>query len=175
MRIINGYVTVEPPLTYQKHRRRMEIYEIDREPSSPSSTSPSPSSAQLAHSTVTLSCALAWLLSHILFTSWPKESVTSWETLGTLLHPHQSSGVYLIKPNKEWLSGRNISVRIRRLNVGRSGLHHRARSASGCWNANVFKNLPSLIMCGISSVLRKKQNVDYVELQWCQVQTSWKY
>ncbi|XP_042075993.1 metalloprotease TIKI2 isoform X2 [Haplochromis burtoni] len=68
VRIINGYVTVEPPLTYQKHRRRMEIYEIDRD-SSPSSTSPSPSSAQLAHSKVTLSCALAWLLSHILFTS----------------------------------------------------------------------------------------------------------
>ncbi|XP_030583668.1 metalloprotease TIKI2 [Archocentrus centrarchus] len=69
MRIINGYVTVEPPLTYQKHRRRMEIYEIDRHPSSPSSTSPSPSSAQLAHSTLALSCVLAWLLSHMLFTS----------------------------------------------------------------------------------------------------------
>ncbi|XP_069006421.1 metalloprotease TIKI2 [Embiotoca jacksoni] len=71
MRIINGYVTVEPPPTHQQQHRRIEIYETERHPSSPSSTPPSPSSAQLAlvHSTLTLSCSLAWLLSHMLFTS----------------------------------------------------------------------------------------------------------
>lgn len=70
VRIINGYVTVEPLLTHQEQRRRMEIYATEQHPSAPSSTSPHPSSAQppLVHSTLTLSCLLAWLLSHILFT-----------------------------------------------------------------------------------------------------------
>uniref|UniRef100_A0A3Q3K4V6 Metalloprotease TIKI n=1 Tax=Monopterus albus TaxID=43700 RepID=A0A3Q3K4V6_MONAL len=71
VRIINGYVTAEPPLTHQEHRRRMEIYTTERHPVPTSPTLPSPSSAQPAfvHSTLTLSCLLAWLLAHILFTS----------------------------------------------------------------------------------------------------------
>ncbi|XP_071382232.1 metalloprotease TIKI2 isoform X1 [Centroberyx affinis] len=71
MRIINGYVTVEPPLTRQEQRRRTELYPAVQHNSPASSTQPSPSSAQpgLIHSTLTLSCVLAWLLSHMLFTS----------------------------------------------------------------------------------------------------------
>ncbi|XP_060889143.1 metalloprotease TIKI2 [Labrus mixtus] len=71
VRIINGYVTVEPPLTHQEQRRQVEIFTTERHPSPASSTPPNPSSAQPAsvHSTVTLSCILAWLLSHMLFTS----------------------------------------------------------------------------------------------------------
>ncbi|XP_041791500.1 metalloprotease TIKI2 isoform X1 [Chelmon rostratus] len=71
VRIINGYVTVEPPLTHQEQRRQMKIYTTERRPSPASSTPPNPSSAQpaLVHSTLTLSCILTWLLSHMLFTS----------------------------------------------------------------------------------------------------------
>ncbi|KAF7663082.1 hypothetical protein LDENG_00218720 [Lucifuga dentata] len=71
IRIINSYVTVEPPLTHQAHRRRMEVYAA-QQPSSPvSSTHSNPTSAQpaLVHSTLSLSCILVWLLSHMLFTS----------------------------------------------------------------------------------------------------------
>ncbi|XP_071343782.1 metalloprotease TIKI2 [Trachinotus anak] len=70
VRIINGYVTVEPPLTHQE-QHRLEIYATEQHPGPPSSTSPRPSSAQPAsvHSTLTLSCLLAWMLSHMLFTS----------------------------------------------------------------------------------------------------------
>lgn len=69
VRIVNGYVTVQPPLTHQEQHRRMEMYTTEQQPSTPSSTPPDPSSAQpaLVHSTLTLSCLLAWLLSHILF------------------------------------------------------------------------------------------------------------
>ncbi|KAM4628704.1 metalloprotease TIKI2 [Polymixia lowei] len=71
VRIINGYVTVEPPLTSQEQHRRTESHPVAQQPSPPSSTQPSPSSAQpgLTHSTLVLSCLLAWLLSHVLFTS----------------------------------------------------------------------------------------------------------
>uniref|UniRef100_A0A8D0A9Z9 Metalloprotease TIKI n=1 Tax=Sander lucioperca TaxID=283035 RepID=A0A8D0A9Z9_SANLU len=71
VRIINGYVTVEPPLTHQEQHRRKEISATEQHPSPASSTPPNPSSAQPAsvHSTLTLACILAWLLSHMLFTS----------------------------------------------------------------------------------------------------------
>ncbi|XP_029904730.1 metalloprotease TIKI2 [Myripristis murdjan] len=70
VRIINGYVTVEPPLTREEQRRRTELSPTVQQPSSASTTQPSPSSAQpLMHSTLTLSCIVAWLLSHMLFTS----------------------------------------------------------------------------------------------------------
>ncbi|KAM6921588.1 metalloprotease TIKI2 [Xenentodon cancila] len=69
IRIINGYVTVEPPLTHQELRRRVEIYATERHHGPPVSTSPSPNSARLAHSSLSLSCILAWLLSHVLLTS----------------------------------------------------------------------------------------------------------
>ncbi|XP_054459217.1 metalloprotease TIKI2 isoform X2 [Anoplopoma fimbria] len=71
VRIINGYVTVEPPRTHQEQHRRMEISATERQPSPASSTQPSPTSAQPAsvHRTLTLSCILAWLLTHMLFTS----------------------------------------------------------------------------------------------------------
>lgn len=71
VRIINGYVTVEPPLTHQEQRREMEIYATERHPGPASSTPTHRSSAQPAsdHSALTLSCLLACLLSHMLFTS----------------------------------------------------------------------------------------------------------
>ncbi|XP_072245732.1 metalloprotease TIKI2 isoform X1 [Leuresthes tenuis] len=70
LRILNGYVTVEPPLTHQEQHRRMEIYATEQHPfPSPSSSKPSPSSAQLLHSSFTLSYMLVWLLSHLLLTS----------------------------------------------------------------------------------------------------------
>ncbi|XP_037624719.1 metalloprotease TIKI2 [Sebastes umbrosus] len=69
MRIINGYVTVDPPMTHQKQHRRTEISATERHPSPASSTTPNPSSARPASVHSTLSCILAWLLSHMLFTS----------------------------------------------------------------------------------------------------------
>ncbi|KAM3619600.1 uncharacterized protein V6R79_010714 [Siganus canaliculatus] len=71
VRIINGYVTVEPPLTHQEQHRRMEVYATERHLTPASSPPPNPSSAPAAsvHSSLTLSCVLAWLLSHMLFTS----------------------------------------------------------------------------------------------------------
>lgn len=105
IRIINGYVTVEPPLTHQEQHRRMETYATEHHPSAPSSTLPNPSSAQpaLVHSTLTLSCLLTWLLSHILFTCWPQDNRYLTNTQ-TLLRPYQSSGMYLI--SKDWTSTR---------------------------------------------------------------------
>ncbi|KAF3690980.1 Metalloprotease TIKI2 [Channa argus] len=71
LRIINGYVTVEPPLTHQHQHRRIETYGAERHPGPLPSAPQSPSSAQpaLLHSTLTLSSLLTWLLSHILLTS----------------------------------------------------------------------------------------------------------
>ncbi|XP_017262384.1 metalloprotease TIKI2 isoform X2 [Kryptolebias marmoratus] len=69
VRMINGYVTVVPPLTHQEQQRRMETYVTERRPGSPSHTLHSLSSAQLAHSALTPPCLLAWLLSHALLTS----------------------------------------------------------------------------------------------------------
>nr|XP_043899397.1 metalloprotease TIKI2 [Solea senegalensis] len=71
VRIINGYVTVEPPLTHQEQHRLVESYVTERQAAPSSSVSPRPSSAQATsvHSTLTLSCLLAWILSNVLFTS----------------------------------------------------------------------------------------------------------
>ncbi|XP_014326685.1 metalloprotease TIKI2-like [Xiphophorus maculatus] len=69
VRIINGYITVEPPLTHQEQHRQLEIFSIERHADSPSPTLHSLSSAQLAHTSLTLSCILAWFLSHMLLTS----------------------------------------------------------------------------------------------------------
>ncbi|KAM7388313.1 hypothetical protein PAMP_024499 [Pampus punctatissimus] len=70
VRIINGYVTVAPPLTSQEQHRRMDVYATEQHPGPTSSTPPNHSSAQPAsvYSTLTLSCILVWLLSHMLFT-----------------------------------------------------------------------------------------------------------
>lgn len=74
VRIVNGYVTVEPPLTHQEQHRRTEssVTGEHPDPASPSSSPPpNPRSAQSAsvHSALTPSCLLAWLLSHMLLTS----------------------------------------------------------------------------------------------------------
>uniref|UniRef100_A0A3Q3XPS9 Metalloprotease TIKI n=1 Tax=Mola mola TaxID=94237 RepID=A0A3Q3XPS9_MOLML len=71
VRIINGYVTVAPPLTHQEQHRRTEGYATPKQPAPASSSPPDASSAQpaLVHSTLTLSCILAWMSSHILFSS----------------------------------------------------------------------------------------------------------
>ncbi|KAK1896317.1 Metalloprotease TIKI2, partial [Dissostichus eleginoides] len=73
VRIVNGYVTMEPPLTHQEQHRRTEssVTEEHPAPASPSSPAPIPRSAQSAsvHSALTPSCILAWLLSHMLLTS----------------------------------------------------------------------------------------------------------
>ncbi|XP_062311433.1 metalloprotease TIKI2-like [Osmerus eperlanus] len=70
VRIINGYVTVEPPLTHQEQRRRTALYP-PAQPSTPASTTALPSSASPSPSpSLTLPCLLlAWLVSHKLFTS----------------------------------------------------------------------------------------------------------
>ncbi|XP_008334542.1 metalloprotease TIKI2 [Cynoglossus semilaevis] len=66
VRIINNYVTVEPPLTHQEQRRLVKT-STEQQPS----PSPRPSSAETVsrQSSLTLSCLLAWILSHVLFTS----------------------------------------------------------------------------------------------------------
>ncbi|XP_068447478.1 metalloprotease TIKI2 isoform X2 [Clinocottus analis] len=71
VRIINGYVTVEPPMTHQEQHRRTDVSAVERHPSPASSTPPDPGSARSAsvHLTLTLSCTVAWLLTHMLLTS----------------------------------------------------------------------------------------------------------
>lgn len=69
LRIINGYVTVDPPLTHQEQLRGMEVYPTEQHHGSPFSTPSSPSSAQLLHNSLAPSCMLAWLLSYLLLTS----------------------------------------------------------------------------------------------------------
>ncbi|KAG7283658.1 hypothetical protein CRUP_020431 [Coryphaenoides rupestris] len=79
VRVLNGYVTVVPPLTGQEQHRRAELYPAVQRPSStasPYSTrhhhirSHSSSSARSGFScTAVATCLLAWLLSHVLFTS----------------------------------------------------------------------------------------------------------
>ncbi|XP_019752294.1 metalloprotease TIKI2-like [Hippocampus comes] len=62
VRIINGYVTVEPPLTRPE----------DHVTAPPSSTPSGPTSAQAPswiHNTPSLTCAFAWLLSYVLLIS----------------------------------------------------------------------------------------------------------
>ncbi|GLD70558.1 metalloprotease TIKI2-like protein [Lates japonicus] len=102
VRIINGYVTVEPPLTHQEQRRLIEIYATERHPGPPSSTSrPSPSSAQPAsvHSTLTLSCGQEVNNMCDSIQAKRQDSVISQTNAQTELRPYQSSGMRLI--NKE--------------------------------------------------------------------------
>ncbi|XP_061681933.1 metalloprotease TIKI2 isoform X2 [Syngnathoides biaculeatus] len=66
VRIINGYVTVEPLLTHQ------EDHATYKHPSPASFTPAGPTSAQpqsSAHGALSLTCAFAWLLLYVLFTS----------------------------------------------------------------------------------------------------------
>lgn len=73
VRIINGYVTVEPPLTHQEQRRWSEVHSTQeqQQPSPPSSHLPGANSArQIAvNVALALSCISAWLLSHTLLLS----------------------------------------------------------------------------------------------------------
>lgn len=73
VRIINGYVTVEPPLTHVEQHRRMEIQPTQRHLTPASSTLPEASSghATLAHSTLLLGMVLAWISSDLF--SWPHD------------------------------------------------------------------------------------------------------
>ncbi|TWW57855.1 Metalloprotease TIKI2 [Takifugu flavidus] len=68
VRIINGYVTVAPPLTHLEQHRRMEIQPTQRHLTPASSTPPEASSghATLAHSTLLLGMVLAWISSDLL-------------------------------------------------------------------------------------------------------------
>ncbi|XP_068176364.1 metalloprotease TIKI2 isoform X2 [Antennarius striatus] len=71
VRTINGYVTVEPPRSHQEQHMRRKSYTPKSHPSLSPSPPPHPSSARPAftHSTLRICCILAWLLSHVLFTS----------------------------------------------------------------------------------------------------------
>ncbi|XP_061894874.1 metalloprotease TIKI2 isoform X1 [Entelurus aequoreus] len=71
VRIINGYVTVEPPLTRLEPSKHIEVHAVDQHPSSTSWTRPSASSAPppSVRGSLTLTCALVCLLSHMLLTS----------------------------------------------------------------------------------------------------------
>ncbi|CAL8307893.1 unnamed protein product [Lota lota] len=73
VRIINGYVTVEPPLTGQEQHRRAELHLTVQKPSTapPYTHQSRHSSARsgLECSTLVVPSLLAWLLSHMLFTS----------------------------------------------------------------------------------------------------------
>lgn len=102
VRIINGYVTVDPPLTHQEQRRRMEIYTAEQHPTPASSTPPDASSAWATstHGTLTLSCMLAWLLSHMLFFSWPQDELIS-RTLKTPMRPRQNSRMHLLNDRQQ--------------------------------------------------------------------------
>lgn len=68
VRILNGYVTVEPPLTHQEQRRRTELYPPVLSPSSASPTTTSSSAPPSAALSYILPGLLAWLISHMLFT-----------------------------------------------------------------------------------------------------------
>ncbi|KAL1022933.1 hypothetical protein UPYG_G00034390 [Umbra pygmaea] len=71
VRITNGYVTVEPPLTHQEQKRRTYLYPPLEPPSQASSSAPpTPSSAQpTIFITDALMCLLALLMSHLRFAS----------------------------------------------------------------------------------------------------------
>lgn len=73
VRVIDGYVTAEPPMmTHQEQHRRTEVAATERPHSPASSTPPDPSSARPAsapRALTLLSCTLAWLLTHVPFTS----------------------------------------------------------------------------------------------------------
>uniref|UniRef100_A0A8C6T2T8 Metalloprotease TIKI n=1 Tax=Neogobius melanostomus TaxID=47308 RepID=A0A8C6T2T8_9GOBI len=67
VRIVNGYITVEPPLTQQEQRRRLDVPDTGRQSAPRQPMADSPSSGQpLLHCPVTLACLLAWILSHVL-------------------------------------------------------------------------------------------------------------
>lgn len=71
VRIINGYVTVEPPLTHLEQHRRMEMHPTQRHPTPASPALPEASSghAALGHSALVLGMLLSWILSDLLFSS----------------------------------------------------------------------------------------------------------
>ncbi|XP_024134058.1 metalloprotease TIKI2 isoform X1 [Oryzias melastigma] len=70
IRILNGYVTVEPSLSLQEQRRRMAVFATPRHTASSTSTSPHPNSAPppLCSSCAPF-CLLLWFLSHMLLHS----------------------------------------------------------------------------------------------------------
>ncbi|KAM8888140.1 metalloprotease TIKI2 isoform 1-T1 [Synchiropus picturatus] len=68
VRIINGYVTVQPPLTHQEQHRRTEVH-ATKPSSTPASFSTSSSNSAVPVSCHTLVLISAWLLSHLLLTS----------------------------------------------------------------------------------------------------------
>ncbi|KAM6962540.1 metalloprotease TIKI2 [Aplochiton taeniatus] len=69
VRIINGYVTVEPPRTHQEQRRRTESPSPQAGHPSTASVLPHSASAQTSTThTLTLAGLLTWLLAHMLFT-----------------------------------------------------------------------------------------------------------
>ncbi|KAM8875073.1 metalloprotease TIKI2 [Spinachia spinachia] len=67
VRIINGYVTVEPPRTHQEQRRRTEVSATAPQPGPTSSRSLTDASA--GRGALTPSCVVAWLLTHTLLAS----------------------------------------------------------------------------------------------------------
>ncbi|XP_010870117.1 metalloprotease TIKI2 [Esox lucius] len=71
VRITNGYVTVEPPLTNQEQQRRMDLYPALEPPSqAPSSALPTSNATQLTTGTSQVhTCLLTLLMLHLLFTS----------------------------------------------------------------------------------------------------------
>lgn len=67
VRIINGYITVEPPLTRQEQQRHLDVPDTERHSAAAQPTAESSSSGQaLLHCPRTLLCLLAWILSHVL-------------------------------------------------------------------------------------------------------------
>uniref|UniRef100_A0A3P9J9B7 Metalloprotease TIKI n=1 Tax=Oryzias latipes TaxID=8090 RepID=A0A3P9J9B7_ORYLA len=69
VRIINGYVTVEPSLTLQKQHRQMTIFATERQTASSTSTSPHPNSAQPVCGSFAPFCIFLWFFSHMLLDS----------------------------------------------------------------------------------------------------------
>ena len=174
VRIINGYVTVEPPLTHQEQHRQMEVDTTGQHLSPASSTPPNPSSAQptVVHSSLTLSCMLAWLLSHMLFTSWPQDSaVSQTNTADTAALTQEQWNA----PDKQGLSTCRTKMENRKpwgRTILLSASTYREGSAPAGQNAKSLQTC--LKMCGISSQLWNKHHVDCVGLCWS-LQTSWKY
>lgn len=176
VRIINGYVTVDPPLTHQEQRRRMEIYATERHHSPPaSSTPPNSSSAQpaLVYSSLTLSCILAWLLSHMLFTSWPQDSIISQtDTADTSASTQEQWNV----PDKQGMAVSTYRKEVGdKTSWGRtillSASTYRAGSAPGCphklvTSQNVWNKL--------SAMTQAKSGL-WRALKGWSLQTSWKY
>ncbi|XP_033820860.1 metalloprotease TIKI2 isoform X1 [Periophthalmus magnuspinnatus] len=68
VRIINGYITVAPPLTQQEQHMRLDVHSSETRSEPPQRTRDSPLSGQpaLVHCPL-LSCLLVWILSNVLF------------------------------------------------------------------------------------------------------------